>query len=287
MQKVLGILGGSGLYDLPGLVDREEVTVDTPFGAPSDVILRGRLGDVTLLFLPRHGRGHRIPPHRIDYRANVFALKKLGARQLLSVSAVGSLREAIAPGEFVVVDQFADFTRSRPPTFFDQPGCVVHVSLADPVDPALAAAVSGAAERAGAKVHHGGTYACIEGPQFSTRAESLMFRQLGFDVIGMTNAPEYRLAREAELPFATLAMATDYDCWHVSHEAVTVDQVIAVVGHNAELAKATLVELVARLPDPSTSPALRALDGAVISHPMDESVAHRLSPLLDRVRRTP
>lgn len=283
MARVLGILGGSGLYDLPGLEGREELEVETPFGRPSDTIVRGRLGETTLLFLPRHGRGHRVPPHRINYRANVFALKKLGAEQLLAVSAVGSMKESIAPGDFVVVDQFIDTTKSRPSTFFEDDGCVVHVSLADPTDAALGRAAAAAALRAGAKVHRGGTYLCIEGPQFSTRAESALYRSFGVDVIGMTNAPEYRLAREAELAFATLAMATDYDCWHTAHEAVTVDQVIAIVQHNAELAKRTLVELAQTLPDPESSPARTALDGAVITHHVADDVRRRLSPLLDRV----
>lgn len=282
MAKVLGILGGSGLYDLPGLEDRAEIEVTTPFGAPSDLVMRGRLGDTTLLFLPRHGRGHRVPPHRINYRANVFALKKLGAQQLLSVSAVGSMKESIVPGDFVVVDQFVDMTRSRAASFFEDEPCVVHVSLADPTDSALAKAAAEAARRAGARVHVGGTYLCIEGPQFSTRAESLLYRSFGVDVIGMTNAPEYRLAREAEFPFATLAMATDFDCWHAAHEAVTVEQVIAIVQRNAELAKRTLIELAGDLPDPSSSPAVRALDAAIITHHVADEVRVRLSPLLDR-----
>jgi 5'-methylthioadenosine phosphorylase len=286
LGRVLGILGGSGLYDLPGLQDREELVVTTPFGGPSDAILRGKLGDTTVLFLARHGRGHRIVPHAINYRANVYALKKLGAEQLLAVSAVGSMREEIEPGDFVVVDQFIDWTRSRPTTFFDREGCVVHVSLADPVDPALASAVNDAAKSAGARVHASGTYLCIEGPQFSTRAESHLFRGFGVHVIGMTNAPEYRLAREAELPFASLAMATDFDCWHTAHEAVTVEQVIEVMHKNSELAARTITALASSLPDPHESTASRALDGAVITQSVPPWLVAHVSPLLDRVLAT-
>lgn len=285
MKRILGILGGSGLYDLPGLEDREEIEVDTPFGRPSDAILRGRLGHTTVLFLARHGRGHVVAPQAINYRANVFAMKKLGAEQLVSISAVGSLREAIAPGEFVIVDQYVDWSRSRATTFFDAEGCVVHVSLADPIDAALAAAVGRAARAAGAVVHATGTYVCIEGPQFSTRAESHMFRQLGCDVIGMTNAPEYRLAREAELPFAALSMATDFDCWHTGHEAVTVEQVLDVMQRNSSLAERTITALAKALPDPAASPASRALDAAVVTQNIPPPLVSRLSPLLDRAMR--
>lgn len=282
MGRTLAVVGGSGLYDLPGLEGREELVVETPYGAPSDAIVRGRIGDTTLLFLARHGRGHRIQPHRIEYRANVFALKRLGAEFLLSVSAVGSLREEVAPGEFVVVDQFIDATKGRVSTFFDLPGCVVHVSLADPVDSQLSAALRDAAREVGATVHERGTYVCIEGPQFGSRAESEMFRTLSATVVGMTNAPEYKLAREAELPFATLAMATDYDCWKTDHAAVTVDDVIAVMHRNVARARLVIAALAARLPDPSTCPATRALDSAILSDPIDADARARLAPLLDR-----
>lgn len=287
MGRTLAILGGSGLYDLPGLDDRDEVEVTTPYGPPSERIVRGRLGDTRFLFLARHGRGHRIPPSRIDYRANLFALKSLGAEAVVSVSAVGSLAEAIGPGDFVVVDQFIDWTRGRASTFFDEPGCVAHVSLADPVDAALAEAVGRAAATTGATVHPRGTYVCIEGPQFGSRAESEMFRSLGATVVGMTNAPEYKLAREAELPFATLAMATDYDCWKTDHAAVTVDDVLAVMHANVTRARATLVALATSLPDLAASPAARALDGAILSSPIAPEVRARLSPLLARVLATP
>ena len=237
MARTLGIIGGSGLYELEGLTDVQEVRVETPFGAPSDAILRGRLGDTTLLFLPRHGRGHRIAPHRINYRANVFALKQLGAEQVLSVSAVGSLQEDVHPGDMVLIDQFVDRTRSRASTFFDDFGIVAHVGFGDPVDRALLEATASAARAVSARLHVGGTYVCMEGPQFSTRAESLLYRSWGAKVIGMTNLPEAKLAREAELPYATLAMATDYDCWHQEEEAVSVETVIRVLQQNVSKAR--------------------------------------------------
>jgi 5'-methylthioadenosine phosphorylase len=262
--KVLAIIGGSGLYRIEGLERIEEVRVDTPYGPPSDAVVRGVLGDTTLLFLPRHGRGHRIAPHRINYRANVCALKRLGATHLVSISAVGSMREEIAPGHTVVVDQFVDLTRRRESTFFDE-GVVAHVGLADPVCAALSRAAGDAAERAGSRVHRGGTYVCIEGPQFSTRAESLLYRSWGISVIGMTAMPEAKLAREAQLPYALLALATDYDCWHATEEDVTVEAVLAVLNQNVVRAQRTIVELSRALPDPSESPAARALATAVVS----------------------
>jgi 5'-methylthioadenosine phosphorylase len=282
--NTLGIIGGSGLYELEGLSNVEEVSVQTPFGAPSDAVVRGRLGDTTLLFLPRHGRGHRIAPHRINYRANVFALKQLGADQLLSVSAVGSLREDIHPGDMVVVDQFIDRTRDRASTFFDDHGLVAHVGFGDPTDAALREATLGAARKVGARVHAGGTYVCMEGPQFSTRAESLMYRSWGAHVIGMTNLPEAKLAREAELPYASLAMSTDYDCWHQSEEAVTVEAVIAILHKNVSTARAIVRELALRLPDPTQSPAASALQHAIITAPshVSKSAREALSPLIGK-----
>ena len=267
MQNVLAILGGSGLYDLPGLERVEEIAVDTPYGAPSDTVVRGYLGNTALLFLPRHGRGHRVPPHGINFRANVCALKKLGATHLVSVSAVGSMREAIAPGDLVVVDQYIDLTKRRVSTFFDE--IVAHVAFADPVCPELAKALSAAAtsvHRKGERgVHRGGTYVCIEGPHFSTRAESLVYRSWNVSVIGMTSMPEAKLAREAELPFATLALATDYDCWHQSEEHVTVEAVLAVMRDNVDTARKAIAALAATLPDKAKSNAHAALKGAVMS----------------------
>jgi 5'-methylthioadenosine phosphorylase len=267
VSHTLAVLGGSGLYDLPGLTGLEELTVDTPYGAPSDVIVRGKLDDTTLLFLPRHGRGHRVPPHQINFRANVCALKKLGATHLVSVSAVGSMKESIAPGDFVVVDQYIDLTKRRTSTFFDE--IVAHVSFADPVCPHLKTALALAASRVHPRselgVHHGGTYVCIEGPQFSSRAESLVYRGWGVSVIGMTSMPEAKLAREAELPFATLALATDYDCWHESEQQVTVEAVLAVMRKNVDTARRAIAALASALPDPKKSNAFGALTGAVMT----------------------
>ena len=282
MQRTIGVIGGSGLYELEALEDRRELRISTPFGEPSDVLVTGVIGDVRYVFLPRHGRGHVLPPSRINYRANVLALKLAGAEQLVSVSAVGSMKEHIHPGHMVIVDQFPDRTRHRGDTFFHEPGLVGHVGFSDPVDPALASALHDAAVEAGATVHPGGTYVCIEGPQFSSRAESLGFRSMGVDVIGMTNMPEARLAREAELPYATLAMATDFDCWHPGHEAVTVDQVLDVMRHNVEVAKRILVALAARIPDPAASPSSTALAAALITPPafVPPHVRERLAPLV-------
>lgn len=282
MGQTLGVIGGSGLYELEGLTNVEEVRVSTSFGEPSDAIIRGKLGATTLLFLPRHGRGHRIPPHRINYRANVMALKQLGADQVLSVSAVGSLREDIHPGELVLVDQFIDRTRQRASTFFDELGVVAHLGFGDPVDRALLEAAAEAAREVGAKLHVGGTYVCMEGPQFSTRAESQMYRGLGAQVIGMTNLPEAKLAREAELPYASIAMVTDYDCWHQSEEAVTVEAVIAVMHANVQKARAIVRALATRLPDASKSPTAHALKNAILTSPehISESARKALAPIL-------
>jgi 5'-methylthioadenosine phosphorylase len=265
-QRHVGVIGGSGLYAIEGLSDVRERFVRTPFGDPSDQIVVGDLGGTRFYFLPRHGRGHRIPPHRVNYRANIYALKSLGAQQIVSVSAVGSLREDIHPGDVVLVDQFIDRTVSRPATFFEDDGVVAHVSMADPTDAALSTALASAAGRAGARVHRSGTYLCMEGPQFSTRAESHMYRSWGAHVIGMTNVPEAKLAREAELPYASLAFATDYDCWHETEQPVTVDQVIAVLHRNVALAR-EILRSVGTWPDPRDSPASRALAQALITDP--------------------
>ncbi len=265
-MPVLGVIGGSGLYQIEGLGSREELEVSTPYGAPSDRVIRGKLGDTTLLFLPRHGVGHRVPPHAINYRANIAALKQLGATHLLSVSAVGSMKEEIAPGHLVIVDQFIDLTRRRVSTFFDE-GFVAHVSFSDPICATMAAALAKAGIAAGGKVHPKGTYVCIEGPQFSTRAESLLYRSWGVSVIGMTAMPEAKLAREAELPFAVLALGTDYDCWHESGEAVTADAVAEVMKKNVDVAKRAITEFAKTLPDPSTCAGPGALKTAVMTAP--------------------
>ena len=266
MARVLGVIGGSGVYEVHGLSDVREERVGTPFGEPSDAIFRGRLGDTELLFLPRHGRGHLVPPHLVNYRANVCAKKRLGATHLVSISAVGSMKESVPPGDVVVVDQYLDFTKRRASTFFED-GIVAHVSLAAPVCPLLSKAAAEAARRAGANVHEGGTYVCIEGPQFSTRAESLFYRSLGVTVVGMTAMPESKLAREAELPYATVAFSTDYDSWHETEEAVSVEAVVAVLRQNADVAKRIVVELASALPDPAKSPATGALRNAIITAP--------------------
>lgn len=284
VERTLGVIGGSGLYELERLTDVKELEMTTPFGAPSDAIIAGNLGSTRMLFVPRHGRGHRIPPHRINYRANVLALKMAGAEQILSVSAVGSMKEDIHPGDMVVVDQFIDRTRQRTDTFFDDDGVVAHVEFAEPIDAQLASSLTGAAKRAGATVHEGGVYLCMEGPHFSTHAESQLYRSWGVSVIGMTNLPEARLAREAELPYVTLAMATDYDCWHEGHDAVTVEAVIAVMQGNVAKAKEIIVELAEDVPDPSGRPATSALAGAIITNPDSISAATRdkLRPLIKK-----
>lgn len=252
-QRVIGVIGGSGLYDIEGLTNVEEVNLATPFGAPSDTYVTGWLGKVKLVFLPRHGRGHRILPSEVNYRANIYGMKKLGVEQIISVSAVGSMKEDIVPGHIVVPDQFFDRTQGkRASTFFGQ-GIVAHVQFADPVCPVLSQRLVQAATKAGAKVHQGGTYLCIEGPNFSTRAESNIYRQWGVDIIGMTNLPEARLAREAEICYATLALATDYDCWHAGHEDVSVEAVIAIIQQNVSTAREIIKEVVTQIDAAGTS----------------------------------
>ncbi|TVQ92776.1 MAG: S-methyl-5'-thioadenosine phosphorylase [Deltaproteobacteria bacterium] len=263
----IGILGGSGLYDMPGLKDRREERVDTPFGSPSDAILLGDLDGETLAFLPRHGRGHRFNPSEVNYRANVWALRKLGVEWIISVSAVGSLREEVVPGHVVVIDQFIDRTKGRHATFFEG-GVVGHIAFADPVCSTLRGFLLQAANEAGATVHDGGTYVCMEGPAFSTRAESHLYRSWGGKVIGMTNLPEAKLAREAGISYATLAMATDYDCWHEAHDAVTVDQVVATLKKNVALAQRAVAHAVPLiLSHAGPCPASRAAEGAIMTDP--------------------
>jgi 5'-methylthioadenosine phosphorylase len=235
-QNVIGVIGGSGLYEIEGLTDIERVEVETPFGAPSDKYLTGKLGDTRMVFLPRHGKGHKVTPSEINYRANIYGMKKLGVQRLISVSAVGSMREDIKPGDMVIVDQFFDRTHKRVSSFFGN-GAVGHVEFAEPVCSNLAETLYDASVKAGATVHKGGTYICIEGPQFSTKAESKIYRQWGVDVIGMTNIPESKLAREAEICYATVALSTDYDCWRESEESVTVDMILETLGNNVSMAR--------------------------------------------------
>ena len=236
-QMTIGVIGGSGLYEIEGLTDIAEVSIDTPFGAPSDVFITGMLGNVRMVFLPRHGRGHRYLPSEVPYRANIYGMKKLGVQRIISVSAVGSMKEEIVPGHIVIPDQFFDRTQGkRSSTFFGQ-GVAGHVQFADPVCPELVGVLCEAGQFAGATVHKGGTYLCIEGPNFSTRAESTIYRGWGVDIIGMTNLPEARLAREAEICYGTVALATDYDCWHDGHDDVTVEAVLEIIRQNVAMAR--------------------------------------------------
>jgi 5'-methylthioadenosine phosphorylase len=283
----LGILGGSGIYDIDGLTDVRWQAVASPFGEPSDELMFATLDGLPVVFLPRHGRGHRVPPSELNFRANIDALKRAGVTEILSLSAVGSLREDLPPGAFVLVDQFIDRTFARTKSFFET-GLVAHVSMADPVCSRLAGHLSGAAAAAGIDCRNGGTYLVMEGPQFSTKAESELYRSWGCSVIGMTNMPEAKLAREAELCFATVAMVTDYDCWHPDHDAVTVDQVIKVLLENADKARALIRAVAPRLigRDVRCSSACHtALDSAVITAPeaRDVAVAGRLDAVAGRI----
>lgn len=268
-KPVIGVIGGSGVYELDGLEDTRWVDITSPFGSPSDEVLMGRLGDVEMVFLPRHGRGHRISPSEINYRANIDVLKRAGVTEILSVSACGSFEEKLAPGTFVIVDQFIDRTFAREKSFFGT-GLVAHVSMADPVCSRLGDALEKAASSAGIDAVRGGTYLAMEGPQFSSRAESELYRQWGCQVIGMTNMPEAKLAREAELCYATVAMVTDYDCWHPDHENVDVAAVIAVLMGNGDkarnLIKAVAPMLSGRAGECSVG-CHHALDNALITSP--------------------
>ena len=246
-QATIGIIGGSGLYSMKGLTDTKEIRVKTPFGEPSEAIVTGTLEGKRVAFLARHGRGHRILPSEINFRANIYALKLIGVDRIISVSAVGSLKEDLAPGQFLVADQFVDRTKHRISTFFGG-GLVAHVTFDKPTCPQVSRVLADASDRCGVKVHREGTYVCMEGPQFSTLAEAHMHRAMGFDVIGMTNVTEAKLAREAELCYGTIAMITDYDCWHPGHESVTGAQIIATLNQNAENAQRVLREAVKSLP---------------------------------------
>jgi len=280
-EASIGVIGGSGLYAMADLTEVEEVALDTPFGRPSAPFLLGNLSGKRLAFLPRHGRGHVFMPGEVPYRANIHGFKQLGCEWIISVSAVGSLKEDIHPGEIVIPDQFIDLTHGRPGTFFGG-GIVGHVSMADPVCAKLAAVLEGAAKRAGATVHAGGTYVCMEGPQFSTRAESFRNRGWGASIIGMTNMPEAKLAREAELSYATIALATDYDCWHEEEEAVTVETVIELLQRNVALAQKIIREAVPVID--GKSPFAGILQNAIITDPahFSEEAKDRLALLIGR-----
>ncbi len=282
-QKIVGVIGGTGLYAMDGLEGIEEVRVDTPYGETSDAIVSGTLGDVRMLFVPRHGRGHRFIPTTVPYRANVWALKKLGAEWIVSVSAVGSLREWIRPGDVIVVDQFIDRTRLRASTFFDE-GVVAHVMFADPVCGSLAARLREAAATVPGTVHPRGTYVCMEGPAFSTRAESCLYRSWGADLIGMTNLPEAKLAREAEICYATLALATDYDCWRSASADVEVDEIIKVLSSNVAKAKRIIAEAVRALPSRDACRCATALAKAIVTSAdaIPEAARVKLGPIAGR-----
>ena len=265
-QAEIGIIGGSGLYSMPGLTKIKEVRLKTPFGAPSDAYVCGMLEGRKVAFLARHGRGHRLMPSELNFRANIHGFKQLGVERIVSISAVGSLKEEHKPLEFVIPDQFFDRTRHRVDTFFGN-GVVGHVAFADPVCSELSDVVAAACQKAGVVGKHGGTYLCMEGPQFSTKAESNVYRSLGMDVIGMTNLQEAKLAREAEICYVTVAMVTDYDCWHPHHDSVTVDQIVAVLVKNAENACKVVQHTVGAMPATRSCKCASALAHAIITDP--------------------
>ena len=288
MKTKIGVIGGSGVYQIDGLADANWVTVESPFGAPSDALLTGRLDDVEMVFLPRHGRGHIHSPSSVPYRANIDALKRLGVTDVISVSACGSFREELAPGDFVIVDQFIDRTFAREKSFFG-PGLVAHVSVAHPTCPRLGAACAAAARAQGITVHEGGTYLAMEGPQFSSVAESRLYRDVcGCDVIGMTNMPEAKLAREAELCYASVAMITDYDSWHPEHGSVEITDIIRTLGGNADKARGMVARLPALLGQeraPCPHGCDRALEHAILTAPAarDPAMVAKLSAVAGRV----
>lgn len=283
-MKTVGVIGGSGLYEMEGLSDTRFVKVETPWGNPSDDLLVAKLGDIKIVFLPRHGRGHKIMPTEINFRANIYAMKKLGVEYIISVSAVGSMKEEIAPGHVVIPDQFFDHTKRRASTFFGD-GIVAHVSMADPVCLGLSDILYKASVDSGATVHKGGIYICIEGPQFSTRGESNIYRRWGVDVIGMTNMPEAKLAREAEICYGVLALSSDYDCWHEEHADVTVEDIIQVLMKNVELAKRVITHAVPMICEQERDcPCPNALENSIITarDAIPEEAKARLNLLIER-----
>src|SRR5579859_5447886 len=289
-QSILGIIGGSGIYDLPGLEKVTEKAVTGPWGEPSAPLRIGEIAGLPVVFLPRHDKGHRLSPTDINYRANIDVLKRAGVTDLISLSACGSFKEELRPGTFVLVDQFVDRTFRRESSFFGK-GCVAHVSMAHPVSPRLPLHLAAAAEAEGIPFARGGTYVCIEGPQFSTLAESLTYKGQGYSVIGMTNMPEAKLAREAEICYASVAMVTDFDCWHTDHDAVTVSDIIRVLNSNAEKAKALVARLARDFPrehEPCPIGSDRALDTALItaSEARDPALLKKLDAVAGRVLRT-
>jgi 5'-methylthioadenosine phosphorylase len=288
-KAVLGVIGGSGVYDLPGLENVREEAIKSPWGEPSAPVRRGTIAGLPIVFLPRHGKGHAQSPSDINYRANIDALKRAGVTDLISLSACGSFREELPPGTFVLVDQFVDRTHKRESSFFGK-GCVAHVSMAHPVSPRLRIHLAAAAEAEGIAFARGGTYVCMEGPQFSSYAESMTYKNLGYSVIGMTNMPEAKLAREAEICYATVAMVTDFDCWHPGHDAVTVQDIIRVLTTNADRAKGLVARLARDFPrehEPCPIGSDRALDTAVITAPeaRDPELLKKLDAVAGRVLR--
>lgn len=279
----IGIIGGSGLYEIEGLREVRELAVRTPFGSPSDRIVLGELDGVRIAFLSRHGRGHKRSPSEINYRANIYALKSIGVRRVISVSAVGSMKESIKPGDVVLPDQFIDLTKRRASTFFEG-GAVAHVAFGEPVCASLSSQVLAAGRSVGATAHEGGTYVCIEGPQFSTKAESRLYRQWGVSVIGMTNMPEAKLAREAELCYATIALVTDYDCWHETEEAVTVEAILTTLRQNVALAKRLLRAAVKTAASVEQCACQRTLQDAIVTAPaaIPVSLRRKLAVLAGR-----
>jgi len=288
-KAVLGIIGGSGIYNLPGLENVRDEALQSPWGEPSGPLRCGTIAGLPIVFLPRHGEGHRLSPTDINYRANIDVLKRAGVTDLVSLSACGSFKEELSPGIFVLVDQFVDRTHKRESSFFGK-GCVAHVSMAHPVSPRLRAHLAAAIEAEGVAVAHGGTYVCIEGPQFSSLAESLTFKAQGYSVIGMTNMPEAKLAREAEICYASVAMVTDFDCWHPDHDAVTVQDIVRVLNSNAEKARALVARLAVDFPhqhEPCPVGSDRALDTALITAPeaRDPVLLKKLDAVAGRVLR--
>ncbi|MET4065757.1 5'-methylthioadenosine phosphorylase [Bradyrhizobium sp. S3.2.6] len=288
-QAVLGIIGGSGIYDLPGLEGAHDEVIKSPWGEPSAPVRRGNIASLPIVFLPRHDKGHRLSPSDINYRANIDVLKRAGVTDLISLSACGSFKEEMPPGTFVLVDQFVDRTHKRESSFFGK-GCVAHVSMAHPVSPRLRIHLAAAAEAEGIAIARSGTYVCMEGPQFSTYAESMTYKTLGYSVIGMTNMPEAKLAREAEICYATVAMVTDFDCWHPDHDAVTVQDIIRVLTSNADKAKALVARLAKDFPrehEPCPIGSDRALDTALITAPeaRDPEILKKLDAVAGRILR--
>jgi len=283
LEKVVGVIGGSGLYEMEGLEQVQTISLKTPFGDPSDSYIVGRLEEVKVAFLPRHGKGHRIHPSCLNYRANIYGMKMLGAQWIIGVSAVGSMKESIHPGDMVIPDQFIDLTKGRPNTFFSE-GIVCHISFADPVCHVLSQILCEAGKEAGVTVHKNGTYLCIEGPQFSTRAESRLYRTWGVDVIGMTNMPEAKLAREAEICYSTIAFATDYDCWHEQAEDVTVGEILRILAQSTKTAKQAIRQALKHLPEERECPCATTLKHALITSKklISEKTKKDLEPIIGK-----